>query len=87
MRRRHHGCRRTLGEESPEVSKRALYIGCIVCQAGLGPPVRFRRTSGLLALPVPVRGGSLERLREGRYVNVKDDASWRLLIGFLLRAK
>ncbi len=48
------------------------------------PPVRFRRTSGLLALPAPVSGGSLERLREGRYVNVADDASWRLLIGFLL---
>jgi len=48
------------------------------------PPVRFRRTSGLLSLPVPVPGGNLERLREGRYINVKDDASWRLLIGFLL---
>ena len=33
---------------------------------------------------MPVRGGSLERLREGRYINVKDDASWRQLIGSLL---
>lgn len=48
------------------------------------PPVRFRRPGGLLALPEPVPGGSLERLWEGHYVNVTDERTRRLLIAFLL---
>jgi hypothetical protein len=45
------------------------------------PPVFFRRPSGLLALPVPVRGGSIDELRE--FVNVTDD-DWPLLVGWLV---
>ena len=45
------------------------------------PPVRFRRPRGLLALPEPTRGGSLDVLR--RFVNVRD-ADWRLLLCWLL---
>jgi Bifunctional DNA primase/polymerase, N-terminal len=48
------------------------------------PPVYFRRTSGMLPLPVPVRGGDLADLN--RCVNVGSDDNWQLLIGWLLGA-
>lgn len=51
------------------------------------PPVRFRRPKGLLPLPMPVRGGTVDQLR--RFVNVRDDDQdnqWRLFIGCLVAA-
>lgn len=45
------------------------------------PPVRFRRARGMLALPAPTRGGSIDQL--GRFINVGGDA-WKLVIGWLL---
>ncbi len=51
------------------------------------PPVRFRRPKGLLRLPAPVRGGTVNQLR--RFVNVRDDDQdnqWRLFIGCLVAA-
>ena len=51
------------------------------------PPVRFRRPKGLLPLPVPVRGGTVDQLRP--FVNVRDDdqeSQWRLFIGCLIAA-
>jgi DNA polymerase I-like protein with 3'-5' exonuclease and polymerase domains len=48
------------------------------------PPVRFRRPKGMLALPEPIRGGSLKELRP--LVNVRDEANWLLLIGWLVGA-
>jgi hypothetical protein len=48
------------------------------------PPVRFRRPKGMLPLPAPTGGGRLEDLR--RFVNVADDAGWRLLAAWLLAA-
>jgi hypothetical protein len=53
------------------------------------PPVKFRRTRGMLPLPVPVAGGSLDRLR--CFVNLPasdggDDASWILIVAWLLAA-
>lgn len=48
-------------------------------------PVRFRRPAGLLPLPRPVRGdGALDGLR--RHINVRDEASWRLLIAWVVAA-
>lgn len=44
-------------------------------------PVAFRRTSGMLSLPTPVRGGSLSRLRP--YVNVPNDDDFKLLVAWL----
>jgi hypothetical protein len=46
-------------------------------------PVRFARTGGMAALPVPEAGGSIDELRP--FVNTDDD-DWRLLVGWLLAA-
>jgi hypothetical protein len=48
------------------------------------PPVRFLRKRGLLPLPAPVAGGSLEELRP--LVNLPDDDSWRLYVAWLVAA-
>jgi hypothetical protein len=45
-------------------------------------PVRFIRRSGCLPLPVPVRGGTVDMLRQ--YVNLPDDDSWVLVVGFIV---
>jgi hypothetical protein len=45
------------------------------------PPVRFRRSRGMLALPVPERGGKVSLLRD--FLNVDDDA-WKLIISWLI---
>ena len=47
------------------------------------PPMPFLHPLGLLPLPVPVRGGSIELLRG--YVNVTE-ADFRLLIGWMAAA-
>lgn len=46
-------------------------------------PVKFRRTGGMLPLPMPVPGGSVDKLRP--LLNVSDDG-WRLVVGWLLAA-
>lgn len=48
------------------------------------PPVRFRRSRGMLPLPVPVAGGTFDDLRP--FVNVRDDADFVLLVGFIVGA-
>src|SRR3989442_239140 len=45
-------------------------------------PVKFRRSRGMLPLPAPTAGGQLGDLRA--FVNVKDEAQWRLLVGWLV---
>jgi hypothetical protein len=47
------------------------------------PPVRFRRSPGMLALPVPALGGDLSELR--KHLNLSDDA-FVLCVGWLLAA-
>ena len=47
------------------------------------PGVHFRRPEGLLALPEPARGGSIDLLRE--YVNLSEP-DFRLMIGWLTAA-
>lgn len=49
-----------------------------------GGSVRFRRAPGMLALPEPERGGSLNELRG--LVNVASDEDYALLVGWLLAA-
>jgi len=45
------------------------------------PPVKFLRSRGMLSLPEPERGGTIEELRN--LLNV-DDASWVLLVAWLI---
>jgi len=47
-------------------------------------PVKFRRSRGMLPLPSPVPGGSVEDLH--RFLNVKDERDWALVVGWLLAA-
>ena len=47
------------------------------------PPVRFRRSSGMLPLPEPQRGGKLDLLRQ--FMSV-DETTWRCIVGFLIGA-
>src|SRR4051812_44767083 len=48
------------------------------------PPVRFRRSPGMLPLPVPERGGSLEALRP--FLNLSNKKDLVLVIAWLLAA-
>jgi hypothetical protein len=48
------------------------------------PPVRFRRAAGMKPLPIPVLGGSVERLRS--FFNVQSNADFVLVVGYLLAA-
>jgi hypothetical protein len=48
------------------------------------PKVRFIRRKGMLPLPVPERGGSIEALRS--FINVHDDGDFVLIVSWLLGA-
>jgi hypothetical protein len=48
------------------------------------PPVRFRRAAGMLPVPMPVRGGSVEKL--GSFLNVQSNTDLVLAISWLLAA-
>jgi hypothetical protein len=48
------------------------------------PPVRFRRPAGMLALPVPERGGSIEALRP--FLNLSSETDFVLIVAWLLAA-
>ena len=45
-------------------------------------PVKFIRPKGMLELPIPIKGGSLETLKE--FINLPDEESWVLLVSYLL---
>jgi hypothetical protein len=47
-------------------------------------PVRFRRTRGMLPLPVPASHGKLNRLRQ--FLNLRSDEDWYAVAGWLLGA-
>jgi hypothetical protein len=47
------------------------------------PPVRFRRSRGMLPLPIPTRGGSLEALRP--FLNAESDDDYVLFVGWLVQ--
>ena len=53
---------------------------CVVCR----PPVRFRRPAGLLPLPLPQRGGSLEPLAS--LLNLSNRNDFVLVVAWLVAA-
>ena len=48
------------------------------------PPVRFRRSKGMLALPIPRRGGNINLLRA--FLNLKTDVDFLLVVSWLVAA-
>ncbi len=48
------------------------------------PPIRFRRTAGMLPLPIPEGSGSIETLRP--FLNVRSDTDFVLAVSWLLAA-
>jgi len=46
-------------------------------------PVKFRRTRGMLPLPSPIQGGSIEDLQAFVNVSVDDESEWILLLSWL----
>jgi hypothetical protein len=48
------------------------------------PPVRFRRAAGMLPLPIPERGGSIEELRS--FLNLANRNDFVLIVAWLLAA-
>jgi len=48
------------------------------------PPIRFRRTAGMSALPVPETGGSINDLRN--FLNISSDSDFVLVVVWLLAA-
>jgi hypothetical protein len=63
---------------------RAIEISPDGWQVVSTPPVRFRRAAGMLPLPVPVSGGSIEELRP--FLNVQTDNDFVLAVAFPLAA-
>ncbi|MDM4014887.1 DNA-primase RepB domain-containing protein [Roseiconus lacunae] len=48
------------------------------------PPVKFRRPNGMRPLPRPVKGGSIDALRE--LFRIDSDDQWQLVVGWLVMA-
>jgi hypothetical protein len=63
---------------------RAIKIGAAGWETVESPPVRFRRTPGMQALPEPERGGSISELRP--FLNVQSDRDFILVVSWLLAA-
>jgi hypothetical protein len=63
---------------------RAIQIGPDGWQVVTSPPVRFRRAAGMLPLPVPQRGGSIEAL--AAFLNLPAADEFVLVIAWLLAA-
>jgi hypothetical protein len=63
---------------------RAVEITSTGWQVMTNPPVKFRRARGMLRLPMPVSGGTLDDLR--RLANISSDGDWKLLVGWLIAA-
>jgi hypothetical protein len=69
-----------LGDES----WRAVEIDAVGWQIIDKPPVRFRRAAGMLPLPTPATGGSIDKLRS--FLNVKAETDFVLVVTWLLAA-
>jgi hypothetical protein len=63
---------------------RAIDIGPDGWRVIASPPVRFRRPAGMLPLPVPERGGSIEALNS--FLNLASRNDFVLIVAWLLAA-
>ena len=63
---------------------RAVEIGAAGWRIVDTPPVRFRRASGALPLPVPVRGEKIDDLKP--FLNVRSDRDFILIVSWALAA-
>jgi hypothetical protein len=63
---------------------RAVHIGPDGWRVLECPPVRFRRPAGMLPLPVPERGGSIETLNS--FLNLSSRNDFVLIVAWLLAA-
>jgi hypothetical protein len=63
---------------------RAVQIGPDGWQVVTSPPVRFRRATGMLPLPIPQRGGSIESL--AAFLNLPAPDEFVLIVAWLLAA-
>jgi hypothetical protein len=63
---------------------RAVQIGPDGWQVVTSPPIRFRRAAGMLPLPVPQRGGSIESLTA--FLNLPTPDEFVLAVAWLLAA-
>jgi hypothetical protein len=61
---------------------RAVEIAATGWQVIENVPVRFRRTSGMQPLPIPMAGGSVEKLRT--FLNVQSDTDFVLVVAWAL---
>ena len=69
---------------TPDEHWRAVEIGPDGWQVIGSPPVRFRRPAGMLPLPVPEPGGSIEALSS--FVNLPSRNDFVLIVAWLLAA-
>jgi hypothetical protein len=63
---------------------RCVEIGANGWRIAEDPPVRFRRSTGMQPLPLPVRGGSIEALAP--FLNLASDNDFVLVVAWLLGA-
>jgi len=61
---------------------RAVEMGAGGWQIVDDPPVRFRRAAGMQPLPTPMRGGSVDTLRN--FLNVQSDRDFTLVVAWVL---
>ena len=62
----------------------AVEIDCKGWRVINNPPVRFRRVAGMKELPVPIKGGSIDKLRG--FLNVGSDGDFVLAVSWILAA-
>lgn len=63
---------------------RAVKITSLGWKIVTNPPVKFVRRRGMLSLPAPVTGGTIDELRP--LVNAGGRANWRLMVAWLIGA-
>jgi hypothetical protein len=63
---------------------RAVEIGPEGWRVMASPPVRFRRAAGMLPLPIPVKGGSIDALAP--FLNLPGRSAFVLVVAWLLAA-